>query len=73
MYVLTRLLSFVYQAREGLISDYTGVNDPYEPPKKPEVTVNCAALSMRQCVHEIILYLTNEGYLEDKGARPSHF
>jgi len=60
------------QARQGLISDYTGVSDPYEVPVNPEITVNCAELNMRQCVHEVMLYLTNEGYLEDKSSAARH-
>jgi len=57
------------QARKGLIADYTGVNDPYEPPQNPELNLNCKELSIKQCVHEIMLYLTNEGFLENKGAK----
>eukprot|EP01087_Luapelamoeba_hula_P010385 TRINITY_DN2749_c0_g1_i2.p1 TRINITY_DN2749_c0_g1~~TRINITY_DN2749_c0_g1_i2.p1 ORF type:complete len:584 (+),score=105.01 TRINITY_DN2749_c0_g1_i2:131-1882(+) len=51
-------------ARRGEISDYTGVNDPYEPPEKPDLTFNCAELSTRQCVNEIMIYLANEGYVD---------
>jgi len=53
------------KARKGEISDYTGVNDPYEPPTNPEITLNCAELSIKQCVHEILLYLGHSGYIDN--------
>jgi sulfate adenylyltransferase len=51
------------QARRGEIKHFTGVDDPYEAPQKPELTVDASKVTVRQAVHEIVLYLEQEGYL----------
>lgn len=42
------------RALAGEISDFTGVNAPYEPPEAPEVYVNTARQSVEQCVAAIM-------------------
>jgi len=51
------------QAREGKIINFTGVDDPYEPPSNPNITLDGSQITARGAVHEIILYLEQEGYL----------
>jgi len=42
------------KARQGLISDFTGVSAPFEPPKHPLVVVDTAKHSVERCVQEIL-------------------
>eukprot|EP01095_Lingulamoeba_sp_RSL-Kostka_P003293 TRINITY_DN14295_c0_g1_i1.p1 TRINITY_DN14295_c0_g1~~TRINITY_DN14295_c0_g1_i1.p1 ORF type:complete len:582 (-),score=248.53 TRINITY_DN14295_c0_g1_i1:127-1872(-) len=51
------------KARSGELQDFTGISDPYEAPESPEVTVDTSVVSVSQAVHEIILFLEQEGYL----------
>lgn len=51
-------------ARRGELSAFTGVNDPYEPPFNPEITINTSLLSIHESVSQMIQFLIREGYLE---------
>ena len=42
------------RARRGEIRNFTGIDDPYEPPEHPELTLDTRALSVDQCV-ELVL------------------
>lgn len=42
------------KARKGLISHFTGVDDPYEPPTRPEVTIDTARVSAPDAVRRIL-------------------
>lgn len=42
------------KALAGEISDFTGVNSPYEPPSEPEFQVHTDQLSVDECVEKII-------------------
>jgi len=42
----------------------TGVNDPYENPIKPEITIDTTDISIENACNIIIDYLTKEGYLK---------
>ncbi len=55
------------KARAGLIKQFTGISDPYEPPKDAEITIDTTDLSPEEAAQQIILYLEKEGYI---GARP---
>ena len=52
------------KAKAGLISEFTGISDPYEVPQDPELRVDTAQHSMHQCVHRVLLYLQKEGFLD---------
>jgi adenylylsulfate kinase len=41
------------KARAGEIQNFTGIDDPYEPPTSPEVNLNTAELSVEQSVEKI--------------------
>ncbi len=45
------------RARSGEITNFTGVNDPFEEPLKPELVVRTDTKSKRACVKEITGYL----------------
>lgn len=44
----------LYQkARTGLISEFTGVSSPYEPPLKPELNLQTDRMSIKECLDKI--------------------
>ena len=45
------------KARAGEIKEFTGISAPYEAPKKPEVVVNTADLSILESAQMVIAYL----------------
>jgi sulfate adenylyltransferase len=51
------------KARDGKIKDFTGVDEPYEVPKNPELTLDTSNISPEEAVHEILLYLENNEYI----------
>ena len=55
------------KARAGQIKGFTGVDDPYEPPLNPEVTLDTNTLSVQECVHRIIDKLLELGYILPQG------
>jgi sulfate adenylyltransferase len=52
---------------EGKPMGFTGVDDPYEPPLSPEVTLDTSKLSVDQCVDAIVEKLLAEGYVLPHG------
>jgi sulfate adenylyltransferase len=52
------------KARAGLIKGFTGIDDPYESPEKPEVVIDTTAVSADQAAQQVILHLEKEGYIE---------
>ena len=55
------------KARAGEIKGFTGVDDPYEPPLGPEVTLDTSKLSVQECVDKIIDKLLELGYILPHG------
>lgn len=51
------------KARAGLIKGFTGVDDPYEVPDSPEVSINTTDLSPDEAAQEILLFLGQRGYI----------
>jgi len=51
------------KAMAGEIKGFTGVDDPYEAPEKPEVVVHTAAESVDESVNKIIRTLELMGYI----------
>ncbi len=51
------------KARAGEIKGFTGIDDPYEAPVKPELVLNTAELSPEQAAEKIMGYLKDNGYL----------
>lgn len=45
------------KARQGLITDFTGISSPYEPPVNPELVVDTGTDSLDECVEQILDYL----------------
>jgi adenylylsulfate kinase len=42
------------RARRGEIRNFTGIDDPYEPPEHPELTLDTRALTVDQCVARVV-------------------
>jgi sulfate adenylyltransferase len=51
------------RARRGQITGFTGVDDPYEVPVNPEITLNTVDFSPEENARKIIAYLEEHGYL----------
>ncbi len=52
------------KARAGLLKEFTGIDDPYEAPKNPEVFVDTTKASADQNAQQVLLHLEKEGYIE---------
>ena len=51
------------KARRGELSNFTGIDSPYEPPADPEVHVDTSTTSAEQAADEIIAELRDRGIL----------
>ncbi|MBM3949244.1 MAG: bifunctional sulfate adenylyltransferase/adenylylsulfate kinase [SAR202 cluster bacterium] len=56
------------KARRGEIKGFTGIDDPYEPPDHPEITLNTVTHSAQENAQRIAAYLTERGFLRVGGA-----
>ena len=54
------------KARAGEIKNFTGISDPYEAPKNPDLNVNTGAFSLEQCVTQVIKHMEENGILRNK-------
>ncbi|KAI9357269.1 sulfate adenylyltransferase [Zopfochytrium polystomum] len=54
------------KAKKGLIKGFTGIDDPYEVPEKPDLRVDPSKQPISQIVHEIVLLLEKEGYIGER-------
>ncbi len=51
-------------AREGKLKGFTGIDDPYEVPKSPEIVIDAGRCDVAEAVQRILSYLKAEGYIE---------
>ena len=51
------------KARAGLIKGFTGVDDPYEIPASPEVSINTTDITPNESAQEILLFLGQKGFI----------
>jgi adenylylsulfate kinase len=51
------------KARAGEIKGFTGIDDPYEAPEKPELTLDSNTKSIDDLADEVIAYLVSKGFL----------
>lgn len=52
------------RARAGLIDDFTGISDPYEPPLAPEITLRTADETPEQSAARVLRRLEALGYVQ---------
>ena len=53
------------KALRGELKNFTGVDDPYEEPQTPELTVETHKLSVDDCVDRIMQFVTEGKHLPD--------
>jgi adenylylsulfate kinase len=51
------------KARQGIISDFTGISSPYEEPVNPELVVETNLYSVEECVDQIVAYLKSRQFI----------
>ena len=51
------------RARAGQIKGFTGIDDPYEPPKNPEIVIDTVQCSAEENARRILAYLVEEGFI----------
>ncbi|OAG28024.1 adenylyl-sulfate kinase [Thermodesulfatator autotrophicus] len=51
------------KARRGEIPNFTGISDPYEPPKNPEIEVFTDKETVEESMQKIISYLEEKGFI----------
>ncbi|MEJ2599927.1 MAG: adenylyl-sulfate kinase [Anaerolineales bacterium] len=54
---------FYAKARRGEITGFTGIDDPYEPPLQPEITLETQDCSPQENANLILEYLIEEGFV----------
>ncbi|MEP7342313.1 MAG: adenylyl-sulfate kinase, partial [Acidobacteriota bacterium] len=54
------------KARRGEITNFTGIDDPYEPPVQPEICLDTVNKSPEENARLILDYLTKEGLVRAK-------
>lgn len=52
------------KARQGIIKQFTGIDDPYEEPDNPEILLETDKKSILQCSREIVEYLEKRKIIE---------
>jgi len=52
------------KARAGELKGFTGIDDPYEPPKRPELVLDAATKTAEELAGEVIEYLTSAGKIK---------
>ncbi|NIZ08537.1 bifunctional sulfate adenylyltransferase/adenylylsulfate kinase [Pseudooceanicola sp. HF7] len=50
-------------AREGKIKEFTGISDPYDVPKNPELSIDTEGTDVDNCAHQVILKLESLGLI----------
>jgi adenylylsulfate kinase len=51
------------KARAGEVKGFTGIDDPYEPPERPELVLRTDRLTVVQSVAELLALLEHHGFL----------
>ena len=51
------------KARAGIVKGVTGITDPYDPPRNPDIVIDTSDVTPLEAVQEILLYLQQQGYI----------
>ena len=51
------------KAREGIVTDFTGISAPYQPPKQPDIRIETKKKSVHECVNEVVQELYRKTFL----------
>jgi adenylylsulfate kinase len=52
------------KARGGKIKNFTGIDDPYEPPENPEIHLKTDQMTLEQELNTIVSYLEQQGIID---------
>src|SRR5438874_6214325 len=52
------------KARAGQLKNFTGIDDPYEAPLKPELTIDATGTSPQDATVQLIQYLESQGIIQ---------
>ncbi len=55
------------KARAGIIKGMTGIDDPYEEPRKAEVVIDTTAVTAEEAAQQVLLHLESEGFIAAAG------
>jgi len=55
------------KARAGILKQFTGISDPYEPPTDADVVIDTADVTPEEAAQEVFLHLEREGYIGPSG------
>jgi adenylylsulfate kinase len=53
------------KARAGEISDFTGIDSPYEEPVNPELVLDTGVLSVEECAKRVVALLEESGVIKN--------
>lgn len=56
------------KARRGQLTGFTGVDDPYEPPVNPELTLDTVSFSPEENARKIVDFLEGRGFIMPDGS-----
>lgn len=48
------------KVRKGEITNFTGIDDPYEVPENPEIEIDTTGISVDEAVNQILAYITEQ-------------
>jgi len=51
------------KARKGEITQFTGIDDPYEAPQNPEVEIDTTDITVDEAVQQVMNYLRENSYI----------
>lgn len=52
------------KARKGEITQFTGIDSPYEEPESAEIVIDTSALSIEESANKIVEYLSENSYIQ---------
>ena len=61
------------KARNGDISDFTGISSPYEPPLDPEVHLKTSEQTVEECIETILECLEKKKFLNPESSQVNNF
>ena len=53
------------KAREGAISEFTGISSPFESPLSPEIVIKTAGSEIHEGVEQVVRFLRNKRFLPE--------
>lgn len=52
------------KARQGLIKNFTGIDDPYEIPEEPEISIDTSEMTVDEAVNKVMEFLLENEYID---------